>query len=232
MKRFYREAAVVEADQGFTVHLDGKPVRTPAKHELRIPNRTLAEAIAAEWAAQGETVKPLTLPLTRLVSTGIDRVATRRTEIIHEIANYAGTDLLCYRATDPAELVARQERVWQSLLDWATERFDAPLCTTQGVSPVAQLPTALTAIERAVATYDNLLLVALHLATSDAGSVVIALALLEGKLNAEQAFDAAQLDESFQIERWGEDAEQTKQRAGIREDITSAARFAALLRAD
>jgi chaperone required for assembly of F1-ATPase len=232
MKRFYRDAAAVAAAQGFIVHLDGKPVRTPAKNELRVPNRTLAEAIAAEWDNQGEDIKPLTLPLTRLVSTGIDRVASRRPEIVKEIANYASTDLLCYRATEPAELVARQDRNWQPLLDWAMERFDAPLCRTQGVTPVTQLPAALTAIERAVATHSDLLLVALHLATSSCGSVVIALALLDGKLNADEAFEVAQLDESFQIERWGEDSEQTKQRAGLKEDIASAARFAALLRAD
>ena len=231
MKRFYRAAIAAPCEQGFGVMLDGKPVRTPGKHLLIVPNQSLAEAIAGEWQGQGATVDPIALPLTRLVSTAIDRVATRRSEVIAEIAKYAGTDLLCYRAAEPAALAERQHAAWQSLLDWAQERYDARLTVTESVIPVTQAPAALAAIERAVASYDAMMLVALHLATSASGSVIIGLALLEQKLSPEEAFAAAELDESFQIERWGEDPEQTKRRAGLKEDIALAARFAGLLRA-
>jgi chaperone required for assembly of F1-ATPase len=196
-----------------------------------VPSHTLAEAIAAEWQGQGATVKPLELPLTRLVSTGIDRVAPRRTEIVAEIAKYATTDLLCYRADEPPALIDRQAQIWQPLLDWAEARFAASLAVTQGVLPVDQEPATLAAIERAVATHDSLQLVALHLATTACGSVVLGLALLAERVSTEEAFAVAALDESFQIERWGEDDEQTQRRAALKEDIGLAARFAALLRA-
>lgn len=232
MKRFYKEARAIEAADGFGVELDGKPVQTPAKHALRVPSRPLAAAIAAEWQGQGVTVSPLALPLTRLVSTAIDRVAPRRDAVVAEIANYAATDLLCYRAGDPPELGDRQQRVWQPLLDWAADRYDATFAVTAGITPIPQPPAALAAIQCAIAAHDAMLLVALHLATTSCGSVVLGLALLAGRITPEEAFAAAQLDESFQIERWGEDAEQTQRRAALKEDIALAARFAALLRAD
>jgi chaperone required for assembly of F1-ATPase len=232
MKRFYKEADAIDTGDGFTVQLDGKPLQTPGKRALHVPNRALADAVAAEWRGQGVTVSPLTLPLTRLVSTAIDRVPPRRDAVIAEIAKYAATDLLCYRAEDPPELAERQRQIWQPLLDWAAARHDAALTVTHGITPVLQPPAALAAIERAVAAYDALRLVALHLATTSCDSVVIGLALLAERLTPDEAFAATQLDESYQIERWGEDAEQTQRRAALKEDIALAARFAALLRAD
>jgi chaperone required for assembly of F1-ATPase len=232
MKRFYKEAKVTAAGDEFGVQLDGKPLLTPGKRALRVPSRALAEAIAAEWQGQGVTVKPLELPLTRLVSTALDRVEPRSADVIGEIAKYATTDLLCYRADEPRELIERQAQIWQPLLDWTEARFAAPLTVTQGVLPVAQDLATLAAIERAIAAHDSLQLVALHLATTACGSVVLGLALLAERLSPEEAFAAAALDESFQIERWGEDAEQTQRRAALKEDIALAARFAALLRAD
>lgn len=232
MKRFYREASVVASEAGFRIHLDGKPLLTPGKQPLILPNDTLAMAVAAEWQSQGATVTPLALPLTRLVSTAIDRVRPRRDEVVAEIVKYAATDLLCYRASEPPELVARQQASWQPLLDWAHQRFDARLVATESITPVEQAQTALAALERAVAAHDSMMLVALHLATTACGSVVLGLALLEDRLSPESAFAAAQLDESFQIERWGEDEEQTRRRAALRDDIALAARFAGLLRPD
>jgi chaperone required for assembly of F1-ATPase len=232
MKRFYKEAKVTAAGDEFGVQLDGKPLLTPGKRELRVPCRALAEAIAAEWQGQGITVKPLELPLTRLVSTALDRVYPRRGDVIAEIAKYATTDLLCYRADEPRELIERQAQIWQPLLDWAEARFAASLTVTQGILPVEQDTVTLAAIERAIDAHDSLQLVALHLATTACGSVVLGLALLAERLSTEEAFAAAALDESFQIERWGEDAEQTLRRAALKEDIALAARFAALLRAD
>ncbi len=230
MKRFYKEATVIAAEGGFAVQLDGKTVQTPGKRALRVPTRVLAEAITGEWQGQGETVSLSTLPLTRLVSTALDRVEPRRAEVIAELANFAATDLLCYRADDPPALVERQRQSWQPLLDWATERYDAALVVTRGINPIPQPPPALAAIERAVAAHGSMALVALHLATTCSGSIIVGLALLADRLTPDEAFAAAELDESFEIERWGEDTEQTKRRTGLKEDIALAARFAALLR--
>src|SRR5262249_55224906 len=138
---------------------------------------------------------------------------------------------VCYRASEPAELVGRQQAVWQPLIDWATLRFDAPLAVTESILPVAQSPAALSAFEMAIGTYDTHRLAALHLATAACGSLVVALALIERHIDAEAAFTAAELDASYQIERWGEDAEAAKRRAVLREDIALAARFVALLAA-
>jgi chaperone required for assembly of F1-ATPase len=232
MKRFYREATVAAVESGFSVLLDAKPMLTPAKNAMVLPSRALAEAMAEEWQGQGATVTPLTLPLTRLAATAIDRIGPRREEAIAEIAKYAATDLLCYRASGPPELSARQTTSWQPLLDWADERFAARLAVTESITPIEQRPEALAALRRAVATRDAMVLAALHLATTSCGSVVLGLALIEERLSPEAAFETAQLDESFQIERWGEDEEQTRRRAALQEDIALAARFAGLLRAE
>lgn len=230
MKRFFKIAAVGEAAGGYTVLLDGKPMRTPAKAPLAVRSKKLAEAIAAEWQAQDETIKPAALPLTRLAGTGIDLVSQRRDAIVAEIAKYAATDLVCYRAEAPSELATRQHRAWQPHLDWAGTRY-APLTVTAGISPVAQAPEALAAYRNAVASYDDMTLTALHLATTTLGSLVLALALIEGRIAADEAFAAAELDQSFQIEQWGEDAEAMARRTAVRDDIGVAARFAALHRA-
>lgn len=230
MKRFFKTATVGETAGGYTVLLDGKPMRTPAKAPLAVHSKKLAEAIAAEWQAQGETIKPAALPLTRLAGTAIDLVAQRREAVVGEIAKYAATDLVCYRADAPSELATRQHRAWQLHLDWAGTRY-APLTVTAGISPVTQAPESLAAYHRAVAAYDDMTLTALHLATTTLGSLVLALAVIEARITAEEAFAAAELDQSFQIERWGEDAEAMARRAAVRDDIGIAARFVALHRA-
>ena len=229
MQRFYKEAGVTETPEGFGVALDGKPVSTPAKRPLRVPTRALAEAIAEEWLAQGEAIDPKRLPLTRLASIALDLVAPRRLAVVAEVAKYAGTDLVCYRAEQPPDLAARQHAAWQPLVDWATLRFDAPLTVTTSILPVTQPAASLKALESTVAAYDTHRLAALHLATAASGSLVVALAMIEGRIDAEAAFAAAELDESYEIERWGEDAEQAKRRAGLKEDIALAARFVSLL---
>jgi chaperone required for assembly of F1-ATPase len=231
MKRFYSEASVAPAASGFGVSLDGKPLRTPAKALLAVPSRALAAAIAAEWGGQGPEVKLAELPLTRLASTAIDLVAARRPEVVAEVARYAGTDLVCYRTGHPPELAQRQHEAWQPLIDWATLRYDAPLEVTVGVVPVAQSTATLRALTAAVDGFTAHELAALHLATSACGSLVVALALAEGRLDVAAAFAASQLDESFEIEQWGEDAEQTRRRGAVKDDIALAQRFLVLLRA-
>ena len=229
MKRVYREVAIRPAAGGWGVALDGRPLRTPAKRELSVPSERLAAAIAAEWDAQDPDIRPETMKLTQLAATAIDRTAERRNEIVAEVANYAATDLVCYRAEHPPALAARQEAMWQPLLDWAAGRYDAGLAVTAGIVPMAQSPASLRAFAAAVAALDDLRLTALQAATAACGSLVISLALLEGRLDAEAAFAASQLEETFQIEAWGEDAEAAARRQTLAADIAAAARFLQLL---
>jgi chaperone required for assembly of F1-ATPase len=228
-RRFYREAAAVPEGTAWRIALDGKVVKTPARNPLALPTRALAEAIAAEWAAQDAKVKPDTMPLMQLASTAIDRVAPERPRIIAETAGYAATDLVCYRAEEPAELVARQAATWDPLIDWLRARYDVALKVAAGVMAIPQSDQALAALTRAVAAQDDLRLTALGVMTGAAGSLAIALAVLEGRIGSEAAADAAQLDELFQAERWGIDPEAEKRRALQRADLAAAKRFLDLL---
>ena len=230
MKRFYKRAEPLESESGQGVALDRRPVKTPGKRELIVPNRVLAAAIADEWNGQEGEIRPVTMPLTRLATTAIDRVATQREATIKQTANYADTDLVCYRATHPPALAARQHAVWQPLVDWAVLRYDAPVVITTGVIPKSQSAASLRAFAVAVAEQDDFALTALHVATAASGSLVIGLALIEGQLDAQEAFTASQLDESFQIEAWGEDSGQAERRRALAADIAAAARFMLLLR--
>lgn len=230
MKRFWKETSARPVEGGWTVALDGKPIRTPAKHPLVVPSRALAEAVAAEWDSQGEEIRPAAMPLMRLASTAIDLVAKRHADVVAEIAKYAETDLVCYRAEHPPALAQRQQAAWGPLVDWAMLRYDAPLAVTSGVIPTPQSAATLKAIQTAVAAFSMLELTALHAVTTGCGSVVLGLALLEGRIEADEAFALSQLDESFEIEQWGEDEEAERRRAAVREDIRSAAHFLALLR--
>lgn len=231
MKRFYKETSVDAGDGGHRILLDGRPMRTPAKAVLVVPTRALAEAIAAEWGEVPDKadINVSHLPLTRLAATGIDRVTTQRQRVIDDTAKYASTDMLCYRAGEPETLVKRQQQTWQPLLDWAAERYGARLVVAEGASFVAQPAEALTALRAAVAGHGDLALSALYNFTHIAGSLVIALAVAEGRLTAAQAFEAAQLDELFQIERWGADPIATERHDSIRHDMNAGASFLALL---
>ena len=229
MKRVYTRVETRPIDGGWGVALDGKPMRTPAKNELILPCQALAAAVAAEWDAQREEIRPATMPLTRLAATAIDRTAAQRDLIVAETANYADTDLVCYRAGHPPALAARQHAVWQPLIDWASERYGAALAVTSGIVPARQSTATLAAFAAIVAAQDEFRLTALHTLTATCGSLVIALALMEGRLDTAAAFAASQLDETFQIEAWGEDAEAAARRQALAADIAAAARFTALL---
>jgi chaperone required for assembly of F1-ATPase len=230
MKRFYKNAATIPAAGGYGITLDGRLVKTAGASDLIVPSLALAAAVAAEWDAQQGEIRRERMPLMRLASTTIDRNSTQREAVVRQVAHYAGTDLVCYRATHPPALASRQQAVWQPLIDWAVERYDAPLTVTTGVIPASQPAASLTTFAAVVATHDDFSLTALHTATTACGSLVIALALLEGRLDAAEAFAAAQLDESFQIEAWGEDTEQAERRAALAAEIAAAARFPALVR--
>ena len=230
MKRFYKTAEPVRREGAHGITLDGRPVKTPGKRELTVPSGALAAAIAEEWNAQAGEVCPATMPLTRLAATAVDRVATEREAVVEQTAKFAGTDVLCYRAAHPPTLAARQQAMWQPRIDWAELRYDAPLAVTTGVIPRRQAETSLRAFAAAVAELDNFKLTALQCATAACGSLVIGLALLEGRIDADEAFAASQLDESFQIEVWGEDSEQAERRRALAADIQAAARLMSLLR--
>jgi chaperone required for assembly of F1-ATPase len=231
MRRVYKRVTSGPVEGGWSVALDGRTLRTPGKAAMVVPSAALAAAIAAEWEGQAGDVRPAQMPLFRLAATALDRTAAFRDRVVTEIGNYAGTDLVCYRAEEPPTLAARQQAVWQPLIDWATQRYDAALHVTSGVVPTRQSAAALKAFAAAVAALDDFRLTALHALTGACGSVVIALALLEGRLDADEAFVASQLDETFQIEAWGEDAEAAQRRRTLAADIAAAARFLDLLAA-
>lgn len=232
MKRFY-EAVTVEADEAasaFAVMLDRKSVQTPARKALQLPNASLAQAIAAEWDAQGDEIVVGSMPLTQVAATALDRITPDVAAYARQIAAYGETDLLCYRADNPAILVARQRSTWQPLVDWVGEAFSAPLTVTHGVTPIAQPPESLTALQTAVASHDPFEMSALGLATTASGSLIIALALSQGRLDAETAFVTGYLDEMWQVEKWGTDEDAETRRATARADLETAARFFELCR--
>jgi len=225
MKRFYREATVARGDDGHAVLLDERPLRTPAKQRLTTPSRGLAEAIAAEWQAQTDEIRPHAMPLTRLASTAVDRMPAQRAAAIDEVAGYADTELLCYRAAEPLELVRRQQRVWQPLLDWTADAYGVRLNVTIGLLPMAQPPAAVARLRERVERLDDWSLVGVHAATTALGSVVLGLALLEARIDAGDALEASLLDELFEIERWGQDVEIERRHATLRRDVEAAATF-------
>jgi chaperone required for assembly of F1-ATPase len=230
VNRRYREVAVAEVKDGFAIALDGKPVSTPLDRRVAVPARALAEAIAGEWSAQGDRVRASTMPLMQLAATAIDRIADRPEPVVDELAAYGATDLLCHRVDHPAELARRQALAWQPLLDWCALRFAAPLAVTLGAMPRPQDPAALAALRRAIAGRDAWEMAALGLATHAGGSIVLALAILEGRIDAAEAWTASLVDELYQAERWGEDAQACARRALIRQDLAAAADFLRLLR--
>jgi chaperone required for assembly of F1-ATPase len=231
MKRFWDRAEARAEGDAFAVLLDGRPVRLPGGTALRVGSGPLAEALAAEWdsagGGKGAEVRWDELGLTRLVGTAIERIAPDPAPTVAALAAYAETDLLCYRAEDP-RLAERQARAWQPLLDWAALALDAPLRVTTGLMPVAQPAASVGAIRAALAARAPLVLAALGAAVPALGSVVLGLALAEGRLEAAEASRLSMLDETFQAELWGEDAEAAARRARIAEEVALAARLMAL----
>lgn len=230
IKRFYKQAESAPADGGFGVRLDGKPIKTPAGHALVTRSPALAEAVAAEWNAQGDEVRPCDMPMTQLASTALDRIGPERAMIVDQLIKYAATDLLCYHAGFPPALAERQHTSWQPLLDWAATDLDAPLAVTSGVIAVNQPETALAALRRHLGGYDLWRLTATQAAAAAAGSLILAMALAEGRLDGEQVFALSQLDETFQIEQWGEDYEAADRRAALMRDILAAEKLLSLAR--
>jgi chaperone required for assembly of F1-ATPase len=232
MKRFWDRATVRRGSDGYGVLLDGRPVRLPGGAPLAMESERLAEAVAAEWDAAGGGAKGgemslSEVPLTRLAGTAQERIAPDPAPLAEGLAKYAETDLLCYRAEDP-RLAALQAEGWQPWLDWAARRHDALLRVTGGVMPVAQSPDALAALRRAVAALPPLDLAALGVLVPAYGSLVLGLAVAQGRLDAAEALRLATLDETFQEQFWGTDAEAAARRARVAAEVEQAARLLAL----
>jgi chaperone required for assembly of F1-ATPase len=228
-KRFYKTASATErGPREFEVQLDGRSVKTPAGRPLALPTRALADAVAAEWNAQGEEIAPETLPLTRTANSAIDGVAGREDETVRDIVNYAGSDLVCYRALSPGELVAEQARAWDPVLAWVRSTPGALFAAGTGVQHVQQPEASLDAISAAVSKLDAFKLAALHVMTTLTGSALIALAHAEDFLDADAAWAAAQVDEAWQASHWGEDFEAAERQKRRFSEFLAASRFFSL----
>lgn len=229
-RRFWKTAAAEPTEGGFRVTLDGKPVMTPGKHPLILPTRALADAVAAEWDAQGDVIDPLSMPLTRAANSAIEKVTPQFDAVADMLGAYGGTDLLSYRATEPDALKAQQAAGWDPLLDWAKDRYGAPLVATEGLMPVAQDEQALARLRARIGELDPYELTAFHDLVTLPGSLVLGLAVLDGRLTAQEAHDLARLDEEFQADRWGRDAEADTAAANRLEAMRNAEKLLSLLK--
>ena len=238
LKRFYTGVSVRPHREGYEIALvtplgvhahDARPVRTPLGLALVLPVEALAAAVAAEWEAQQTEIVPARMPLTQIANTALDRVGPNRESFRAGIAAFGRNDLLCQRAEAPADLVRRQQEQWDPLLGWAAERYGARLAVGAGVMPIAQPMDAIAALETALAGLDDWTLAALGVAAAASESLVLALAVIEGRIGAEKAFALAVLDEVWQNERWGEDREAAARRGAIAADLAAATRFVRLL---
>lgn len=228
-RRFYKEAAVSREGDTFAILLDGKPVRTPQKNHLATTHETLANLIAAEWDAQGELIDPTTMPLTRLLNVSIDGTPGARDAMADEVAKYTETDLVCHLAEGPSELRARQEAGWGHWRQWAGKSFDIVLVPVEGIIASPQPDASLKAARAHAASLDDLRLTALTWAMALYGSAVLALAVEQGELDALDAFDLSRIDETWQIEQWGEDEEAAAIAEARRQDARALGRFFATL---
>jgi len=232
-KRFYKDVTV--ADEGgkgepslAAILLDGRPVRTPGKAQLAVPSAALAEAIANEWRGQGEEIDPNTMPLTKLANSAIDGVVGQEDAVVDDVLAHAGSDLLCYRASGPEGLLARQAQSWDPVLAWAEDDLGAPLSLAEGVVHVAQPDASIAALRGAIEVLDAYVLAALHVMTTLTGSALLPLAVAQGKLSPDAAWDAAHVDEDWQIDQWGEDTEAKIRRQNRKRDFDAAAKLLAL----
>ena len=229
MKRFWTAAAPQAVEGGWGVGLDGRPLRTPAKRLFAVPSQALAQAVADEWAAQGETVEPAAMPLTRMANSAIDTVAVQHAAVVETVAAYGDSDLTCYRAEAPAGLVARQAAAWDPLLDWCAATHGARLAPRTGVMHAPQDRDALACLHRAVAAHDPFALAGLHDLVALSGSLVIGLAAMAPAFPRERLWDASRTDESWQETQWGIDAEAAERTAIRRAEFLQAGAFVDLL---
>ena len=225
-KRFYKTVSVGD---DLAILLDGRAVKTPMKQKLILPTRKLADAVAAEWQAVDKLINPANMSLTKLANTAIDTVTASRKHVADEVIAYAGNDLVCYRAEKPADLVALQAKAWDPILTWANVKFGVKFVKAKGVIHESQPPAALHAVEVDISRIDNFALTAVHNVMTLTGSALMALMLHDRAITADAAWDAAHIDEDFQIEQWGADNEATKRRAWRKADFMASSQFMNLL---
>lgn len=225
-KRFYKAVEVApETNSGYSVRLDDRPIRTPQGNLLVLPTEMLADAIAVEWAEQGDEINPLSMPLMGLSCTAIDKVAPVHDQVVTQIVRYGQSDMVCYRAEAPEDLVARQADVWQPVLDWLSETKGITLAVTQGIVPVPQPEESLSTLAAHISEYEEFRLAALGELTQLTGSVALALACMENRLEETATLEASRLDEDWQIEQWGLDYEAEDRRKNLEDDFYAAVRF-------
>lgn len=229
-KRFWTAASVEPIEQGFTVQLDGRDVRTPRKTLVAMPSRALALGVAEEWNAQSEIIDPYSMPLTRAVNATLDKVVPQRADVAANLAEYGGTDLLCYRAGGPARLIARQAAAWDPMLDWAAREMGARLVVTEGVMHVGQPAESIRALRGRVEAMTPWELTALSEFVTLSGSLVLALAAMAGQ-DPGTLWPLSRIDEDWQAEQWGEDAEEAERIAVKRAAFMQAGTYLELLRA-
>jgi len=223
-KRFYKNVSVASATEGFAVHLDGRTVKTPGGKPVLLPTEAAARLVADEYAAQGERIEPLTMPVMRLVNTAIDGVAADPQAVLEDILRFSSSDMVCYRADGPEALVARQAEAWDPILDWVRAALGARFFLAEGVIHVEQPRESIGALALHLRQRDDpFLLAALHVITAITGSALLALALEAGEIGKEAAWDAAHIDEDWNIEHWGLDAEAAQRRAIRKRDMMGAA---------
>jgi chaperone required for assembly of F1-ATPase len=231
MKRFWKEAAAAPSGSGWQVLLDARPLRTPARALLEVDGEPLAQAIAAEWALAEDKVNPRAMPLTGLANAAIDRVAPDPASFAASLSRFAASDLLTYRADGPRPLVERENNAWDPLLDWARARFGVEFVVTTGITPVDQPRATLETFDRTVAALDAFSLAGLAPLVTVGGSLVAGLAVLERAVDVNTGWAAVSLDEAYQLDTWGEDAEARRALESREADFRAGARFLALLRA-
>ena len=230
MKRFYKDVSIAPAEGGFAVLLDGKPVKTPSRNALLLPTERLALAVAEEWRGQGDAIDATSMPLLRLSNTVIDGVTANRADVIIAILRFGENDLLCYRAHQPPDLAQRQREGWDPLLDWARQRFSARMTVAGGLTHVDQSPDALAALREPLRDYDAFTLAGLHVIASITGSLVLALAVVEGYIPGGYAFELSRVDEVYQAEKWGADDEAVKRAAALAHELDKAVELIAAVR--
>src|SRR5690606_18042871 len=231
-KRFYKDVTVTQVDDGFSVQLDAKPVRTPGKALLVVPTKPAAELLAAEFDAQQETINPVSMPVVRLVNTAIDGVATDLQAVLEDVMRFSGSDLVCYRADAPQELVQRQADAWDPILDWAQATLGARFILGEGIMHVAQPREAVTAVGIWLKQREDAFrLSSIHLMTSLTGSALIALAVEAGAITPDEGWKIAHVDEDWTNEHWGEAAEATARRIARRKDFDAAVALADAIKA-
>ncbi|MES2146051.1 MAG: ATP12 family protein [Pseudomonadota bacterium] len=223
-KRFWTKATAEPCDGGYVVRLDARPAMTPGKSPLILPTLAMADAIAAEWAAQGEKIDPAAMPFTRAANSAIDKVTPQFAEVVALLAAYGGTDLLCYRGAEPS-LRRRQDAAWDPLLDWSARTHGAPLTVTTGVIPVDQPRDSLDRLATRLAAMMPFQIVAAHDLVAITGSLVLGLAVMDRFVTAEDAWTAARIDETWQSEIWGVDEEAALAEARRHADFLQAERF-------